>query len=38
MRVGDVIARLEPIGPKSSRLLNDAEDDLTASDGCPPEH
>jgi transposase-like protein len=37
-RVGDVIARLEPIAPKVCRLLEDAEEDLLAFYGCPPEH
>ena len=37
-RVGHVIARLEPIVPKVCRLLEDAEEDLTAFYSFPPEH
>jgi transposase-like protein len=37
-RVGQVIGRLEPIAPKVSRLLEEAEEDLIAFYAFPPEH
>jgi putative transposase len=37
-RIGQVIARLEPIAPKVCRRLEDAEEDLIAFYLFPPEH
>jgi transposase-like protein len=37
-RVGHVIDRLEPVAPKVCRLLEEAEEDLLAFYGFPPEH
>jgi putative transposase len=37
-RVGQVIARLEPVVPKVARLLEDAEEDLLAFYAFPAEH
>jgi putative transposase len=37
-RIGQVIARLEPIAPKVCRLLEEAEEDLIAFYLFPPEH
>jgi putative transposase len=37
-RLTHVIARLEPVAPKVCRFLEDAEEDLIAFYGFPPEH